>query len=65
MTSVPSRSTSSVVYNFSCPEYVYDTYNCTFSDMTPEACFSHQMDAVVACYEGESKILLKLNQHYM
>ena len=52
--SVPSNSTSSVFYNISCPEYVYDFDDCSFSDMVPQACYSHQMDAVVACYEGES-----------
>ena len=54
VTSIPSSSTSSVLYNISCPEYVYNAYDCSFSDMIPQACFSHQMDTVVACYEGES-----------
>ena len=54
ISSTQSNSTSSVLYNITCPEDSAGFDYCSYSDMVPEACLSHQMDAVIACYEGES-----------
>ena len=48
-----SNSNSQILYNISCPEYTYGFYDCSYSTTPPLVCIDHQMDAVVACYDGE------------